>query len=140
MTLSVPVCNCASMCGCHALQLVRRALLPAVPRRRVHQPLRLTVQAWNAPARAPLAQGMRVRIKAISMSEARARQSVSAGWADGMRDEQLGKAGVVVLVDSDGDVHVRVDGTTASLAWSPQLLEAAELRPASAFREVRAHA
>ena len=65
--------------------------------------------------------GSRVIIRNVDVSEAKQLMSGHGGWGDGMA-EQLGKSGVVVSVDSDGDVKVQCDGIERSYTWNPVLL------------------
>jgi hypothetical protein len=64
----------------------------------------------------PLATGDRVRVRNVSVTEARQLQEQHGGWSESMTS-LLGREGTVSSVDDDGDVNVH------GKCWNPALLE-----------------
>ncbi|EFJ50789.1 hypothetical protein VOLCADRAFT_103851 [Volvox carteri f. nagariensis] len=73
------------------------------------------------PAKPSFSAGAKVTIKSVSVDEAKAAQSGHGGWATAM-EKMLGKTGVVVSVDKDGDVNVKMDADGDTKLWNPSLL------------------
>ncbi|KAG2484953.1 hypothetical protein HYH03_016251 [Edaphochlamys debaryana] len=71
----------------------------------------------------PLTPGTRVRIRSVSVAEAEAAQKGHGGWGGAGMAAQLGRPGVVVRVDAQGDMHVRLDGEEKEYCWAPALVE-----------------
>ena len=67
-----------------------------------------------------IAVGCQVRVRQVSPEEAKALQQSHGGWSDGM-GALLGREGLVLSIDGDGDVHVSFDGHTTCL--NPRLIE-----------------
>ena len=70
-------------------------------------------------------RGDRVRIRNVSKDEGERLAAGHGGW-NGDMAKQLGKEGSVSKVDSDGDVHVKIEGRPMSYCWNPRMLELVE--------------
>jgi len=68
-----------------------------------------------------IVNGSRVMIRSVSVAEAETAQRGHGGYASSMAS-MFGKAGVVMRVDDDGDLHVRMDDGSGEKCWSPALV------------------
>lgn len=66
--------------------------------------------------------GSKVVIRSVTVAEATTAQKGHGGFASSMK-RMLGKLGVVVRVDGDGDLHIRMeDGSSETFCWNPALV------------------